>query len=827
MNVVKRNIYEIARLCYSRKVKGQKDEQGKTVARAYPCTAWKLQALMAEPEVERRCDILKRLNKGNWCSQEELSEIMQIPLVKKSIRKKELAEHLPEGSIKEHKDVFDAVKTELPIICWLSYQFDDDNHRVKDCAHENGLYIADYDGIDDPKKLIQEQSWDQPEFFEEHKIVYMGITPSAHGIRIVAERGEGMSLLDANLQLAEQLKISDLGIDNDTSVCEASRASYLVPTDYAIYVNWDKLGYASQAEADAVAQKCAAIKENGNNVHTPTVSTSENKNESAEIVIEDNYEGAKYTDIVAYILEQWGGEAKVNNRHDTLIRLAGNMRNICKDNPAQLAAALPKWKSDYEIEKMCEWVCAKKNNESIPQAVMAAVELAKAKRKIVEENSEEYKIDTDPNSVPLPEHLPRIYQIIGTHTPPQFMRQVILGTLPMLGACGTDIRFFQNSDEHAFSFMCLVIGQQASGKGNLRTPIELILSPLLEQDKIAVEKDNQYIDDKESLKNSEKQPKNEHVSIRKVPVNISERELVDNLYDSGGKALVAYDCEVDTLVTAGKKQWNVQKEIYKKSFDLESHGTCCKNSRKVQVNVFFNWTASCTPYALPRFIDQNDKQGGLATRLIITEMPEEWGQKQPKKTPYTDKEKQEVIAIARQLCSESGFRYLEPLEEWLDQWWDDKIEMYHQTGLRAVDILRKRSGIIGYRAGMLVADMFGVAQHEPGVSLTEEQKVLAGYAVEWAQFVAESDFRAKMKYFADDIEKYAKYDTPSSASVRYAQARQVQRLYASLPHQFTEQDIIAKRVENGESTVIKTITSRWRKDGLVTQNGKIYTKTCV
>lgn len=489
---------------------------------------------------------------------------------------------------------------------------------------------------------------------------------------------------------------------------------------------------------------------------------------------------------------------------------------------------LPKWDlSDDEALNMCKWVCQQQNNKHIPDAVIAAVELAKAKNKIEDENNEEYKQDMDPNSIPLPSHLPPLFEILARHTPQQYMRQVILATAPQLGALATDRRFYQNGDIHAFSFMSLLIGLQASNQSIIRQPIDLLLTPIKEQDRIAVEKDNQYMDDKESLKNSEKQPKNEHVAIRKVPVNVSERELIDNLYDGGGKALVGYDTEVDTFVTASSKKWNVQKEIYKKSFHLEEHGTCYKNSRKVQVEVFFNWTATCTPYALPRFIDQNDMQGGLATRLIISEMPEEWGQKQTKKTPYSEEEKNEIIAIARHLTEKKGFIYCQPLEDWFDRWQDEKIEMYNQTQLRCVDILRKRSGVIGYRYGMLIADLLDIPMEQPNITYTEEQQRLIGIAIEWAQFFADSTFYGQMKYFGDDIEKHAHYNTPSSASIKYAQGRQVQRLYASLPDEFTKQQLIAKRVENGESPVVKTIVSRWVSQGLITKGEKDTYKKCV
>lgn len=336
MNKVQRTIDEIARICYARKITGKNKK-----AQAFPCSAWKLKSLMAEPETKEICGILARLNKGNWCSQEELAQIMQLPLVRKAVAAAEAKEGLPAGSITAHKDVFDAVKSKLPFICWLSYRFDDD-HRVKDSAHENGFYIADYDGIDNPRQLIKEQAWDQPEFFKRYNIVYIGITPSAHGIRIVAERPEGMTLLQANKHLANQLNISALGLDNDTSVCESSRASYLVPTDYLIYANWDKLKFASQEEADMVEQQCKTANTADNNARSATFNGSLmafNGENDDDVLIEDNYQGAKYTDIVDYIMEQWGCKPDSGKRHPTYIRLAGNMRNICKDNPYQLAAA--------------------------------------------------------------------------------------------------------------------------------------------------------------------------------------------------------------------------------------------------------------------------------------------------------------------------------------------------------------------------------------------------------------------------------------------------------------------------------------------------------
>jgi hypothetical protein len=126
---------------------------------------------------------------------------------------------------------------------------------------------------------------------------------------------------------------------------------------------------------------------------------------------------------------------------------------------------------------------------------------------------------------------------------------------------------------------------------------------------------------------------------------------------------------------------------------------------------------------------------------------------------------------------------------------------------RAIDTLRKRAAVIGYRAGMLAYLL--------------NECVYSKEVGQFASWVAEYVFKNQMELFGSKFEEVAQ------TQIRVKENRsQVVSLLQALPEQFTRNELMALRARNGQSTRVDVVISRWRSSGFITQVEKnTYKKT--
>ena len=152
------------------------------------------------------------------CTYEKFNEVGVSPIVINLC--KAIADEL------DH-DKRSALKKQLPII---TFQARFDGPRKNALAQPSGFYIFDGDGIDDPHSFYIANVARR---LEELEILYAGMTPSCHGIRLVARmRPEFASIADAQQWLGAQI-----GWECDPQCKDLARASYAVPHSYVYYLN--------------------------------------------------------------------------------------------------------------------------------------------------------------------------------------------------------------------------------------------------------------------------------------------------------------------------------------------------------------------------------------------------------------------------------------------------------------------------------------------------------------------------------------------------------------------------------------------------------------
>jgi len=195
------------------------------------------------------------------------------------------------------------------------------------------------------------------------------------------------------------------------------------------------------------------------------------------------------------------------------------------------------------------------------------------------------------------------------------------------------------------------------------------------------------------------------------------------------------------------------------------------------------------------------------TRFCFAQLPDMFGSDIPAFENYTPAEEREIIEIATCLDQAEGFITCTHVGNRIRRWLNDKRELAIREDSRAIDTLRKRSAVIGYRAGML-AYLLNGQKYDKGVG-------------EFTTWVAEYIFQNQMQLFGNKFEEVAQ-----AAIIVSEKSSQVSSLLTQLADTFTRSELMTVRARNGQSTRVDMVISRWKANGFITQTAKnTYKKT--
>ena len=355
-----------------------------------------------------------------------------------------------------------------------------------------------------------------------------------------------------------------------------------------------------------------------------------------------------------------------------------------------------------------------------------------------------------------------------------------------------------------------------AGKSFIRKPLDLLLTPINEQDAIEREKEQAYKEKLRASKNSKNQPEDPHACPRNNGVAISIAKLLQLLTYAEGKHLIGIGEEMDTLVkTERAGVWSQKSDIYRLAFDNGIYGQAYMSdaSFNAHVKVYYNLLLTGTPNSLKRFF--KDPEDGLITRVCFAQLPDTSFTEIPAFASYTEAEKAEIIRWARQLdaigrsssisselnSDNKGLVHIScpQLDTVISDWLERKRQQSIDADSHAMDTLRRRAAVIGFRAGMLCY-------------LLENHKYTKTVGA-FAEWVAEYIFRNQMELWGQQIEQTFKSSIESQTE-RGAAAS----LISLLPDEFTAADLIKLRARKGQSvksSAISMVINRWRANNRI------------
>lgn len=700
-------------------------------------------------------------------------------------------------------DELSRLKRQLPVITPHACRFRGDGSRKSDNAVPSGLVMLDIDHIDDPREFFAR--WIAPQLIAENKIYFVAITPSGHGIRVIAEREPEESIPAAQKRLAALFALTEF----DAVTKDLARASFLMPWSYVLYCEPLMLNFDSPEKEAVITSHFAQVEAQS---YTPTF-LQENKSQSttgeAELPTTGEadlfYRGTPYADIVRELVLLLGGEPAMGERNQFYFTLVRYVRYICNFDPDMCVRVLPDF--GLSLSERCATAQSSVNRPrkgDIPDLLNRAITTASHASE--GETPASSLIASSPDSLPA---LPRVLELICRRIPESFRPAMVIASLPILGALATRVRFqYLDKQEHSFSFMSCITAPAATGKSFIRKPVNLLLTPIDRQDEIERKREEEYKEALRAAKNSKMQPTNPRACPRNNGINVSIAKLLQLLAYSDGKHLIGIGEEIDTLVKSERAGvWSQKSDIYRLGFDNAKYGQnyMSDNSFSANVPVFYNLLLTGTPGGMYRFF--KDVEDGLVTRFCFAQLPDMFGADIPAFENYTQAEEEEIIDIAQTLDKAEGTIACSHVGVRIRRWLNDKRELAIKEDSRAIDTLRKRAAVIGYRAGMLAYLL--------------NECIYTKEVGQFTSWVAEYVFQNQMELFGSKFEEVAQ------SQIRVRENRsQVVSLLQALPEQFTRNELMALRARNGQSTRVDVVISRWRSSGFITQVEKnTYKKT--
>ena len=682
----------------------------------------------------------------------------------------------------DYADRKQALKKRLPIIIPHAASFRN-GKRVSADAIPSGLAMLDVDHVANPRDWFE--SIDK-QLLSDNKIYLVAITASGQGLRLIGERLERESIEAAQLRMATALNITEY----DAVTKDLARASYVVPRDYILWIY--EAGLFSEEERKDLIQLVSFLP-----ALPPHHEEKDTSHEETPM-----YRGIAYEAIINQLMLSIGAaEGAVQGERNTVyFSLAAYMRYICDFNASLLFQILPDFGlSEQERRQVISSAIGRPRKSQIPMVLQSAIAICEREATNLKSPMSNLK-STD---LALPE-LPRLLRLVCRRLPEDYRAAMIIASLPVLGTLATRIRFeYLDRQEQSLSFFSCITAPAASGKSFIRKPLDLLLTPINEQDAIEREKEQAYKDKLRASKNSKNQPEDPHACPRNNGVAISIAKLLQLLTYAEGKHLIGIGEEMDTLVKSERAGvWSQKSDIYRLAFDNAEYGQAYMSdaSFNAHIKVYYNLLLTGTPNSMKRFF--KDLENGLATRVCFAQLPDTSFTEIPVFAPYTEAERAEIIRWARRLDAEQGTLVCPQLNGTIANWLEQKRQQAMEADSHAMDTLRRRAGVMGFRAGMLCY-------------LLENRKFTKTVG-QFAEWVAEYVFRNQMELWGDQMEQ----ELSGALEVLSGERGSAASLLALLPAEFSTADLIKLRARKGQSVknnAICMVLNRWKTNHKIEQ----------
>ena len=582
----------------------------------------------------------------------------------------------------------DELKKQLPFRCAHYYQFRDNRRSQKNAVPESFLFQTTID-VDDKKyvdKAIEKaRELNCSDTIWKGALLHLEYS-ARKKLHIDIRMPVGMTIEETQRAYCEAL-----GVPYDESCITPERMLFITDKESEIYrsPHWyevlpqeelkkrrqayldrgltiDGKGVAvSSVSAIQPAQPCDSNAAHLSPAGTPqeAVAVATGKNLAAFDLFR-NAAGLKDVDINTQ-----------GSRHSSLLAImsAGASRVMPEEElKAVVAQKMPAFSQERDCQQLIHDFYAKYGDSSKPmsQAVIrinAQAEKSSQKDAVACQSASSMSSEdgTDSNAEdekiappPMPEHLPKLVELLLSKTPDIYKPAVAHAIFPPLAThlCKTTFKYIDNV-EHEATLMCCLLAGTGAGKNCVQMPINMIMEDIRQRDRENLQREKEWKEEvtrKGANKDKRKRPEN--LIIQEIDADMTNPAFVMRTAEAQGHFLYTSLNEIDQF-DALKGQGNQQFKIMCLAFDPgNSYGQTRVGTSSIteRITIRFNWNASTAVQLGQRYFSKVLTDGPIS-RINFCTIPErEIGAEMPVYGEYDDAFREALKPYIENLCKASG-----------------------------------------------------------------------------------------------------------------------------------------------------------------------------
>lgn len=363
------------------------------------------------------------------------------------------------------------------------------------------------------------------------------------------------------------------------------------------------------------------------------------------------------------------------SRHSSLLAImsAGASRVMPEEElKAVVAQKMPAFSQERDCQQLIHDFYAKYGDSSKPmsQAVIrinAQAEKSSQKDAVAFQSASSVGSEggTDSNAEdeklappPMPEHLPKLVELLLSKTPDVYKPSVAHAIFPPLAThlCKTTFKYIDNV-EHEATLMCCLLAGTGAGKNCVQMPINMIMEDIRQRDRENLQREKEWKEEvtrKGANKDKRKRPEN--LIIQEIDADMTNPAFVMRTAEAQEHFLYTSLNEIDQF-DALKGQGNQQFKIMCLAFDPgNQYGQTRVGTSSVteRITIRFNWNASTTVQLGQRYFSKVLTDGPIS-RINFCTIPErEIGAEMPVYGEYDDAFREALRPYIENLCKASG-----------------------------------------------------------------------------------------------------------------------------------------------------------------------------
>ena len=579
----------------------------------------------------------------------------------------------------------DELKKQLPFRCAHYYQFRDNRRSQKNAVAESFLFQTTID-VDDKKYV--DKAIEKARELNCSDTIWMGALlhleySARKKLHIDIRMPIGMTIEETQRAYCEAL-----GVPYDESCITPERMLFITDKESEIYrsPHWyevlpqeelkrrrqayldrgltiDGKGVAVSAiqpaqPCDSNAAHAAHLSSAG--THQDAVAVATGKNLAAFDLFR-NAAGLKDVDINTQ-----------GSRHSSLLAImsAGASRVMSEEElKAVVAQKMPAFSQERDCQQLIHDFYAKYGDSSKPMS-QAVIRINAQAEKSSQKDAVSFKTmgsegGTDSNAEddkiappPMPEHLPKLVELLLSKTPDLYKPAVAHAIFPPLAThlCKTTFKYIDNV-EHEATLMCCLLAGTGAGKNCVQMPINMIMEDIRKRDRENLNREKEWKEEvtrKGANKDKRKRPEN--LIIQEIDADMTNPAFVMRTAEAQGHFLYTSLNEIDQF-DALKGQGNQQFKIMCLAFDPgNQYGQTRVGTSSIteRITIRFNWNASTTVQLGQRYFSKVLTDGPIS-RINFCTIPErEIGADMPVYGEYDDAFREALKPYIENLCKASG-----------------------------------------------------------------------------------------------------------------------------------------------------------------------------